>query len=146
MVTAVDLPAVTPKAPDKDTSKVVRVPEWFCSDENLVEMYGQGMYIPCRSNVPGMVKESSVAGWKEFSTFRDNRFIIRMADPKGLLHYEGLSARETPGKLLSGRLSEDAETVLKEPDDRLNAAFGALDPEVQASHIAQPGYTVARDR
>ena len=104
------------------------------------------MYIPCRSNVAGMVKESSVAGRKEFSAFRDDRFIIRMADPKGLLHYEGLSARETPGKLLSGGFSEDAETVLKELDDRPNAAFRALDPEVQASHISQPGYTVARDK
>ena len=69
-----------------------------------------------------------------------------MADPKGLLHYEGLSARETLGKLLSGGFSEDAETVLKELDSRLNAAFAALDPEVQAAYIAQPGYVVTRDK
>ena len=73
-------------------------------------------------------------GWKEFSTFKDDQFIIRMADPKGLLKYEGLSARETLGKLLSGGFNESPEMVLKELDDRLNAAFGALDPEVQASY------------
>ena len=146
MVTAVDLLGVAKKALDKDTSKVAKVLEWFYSDENLVEMYEKGMYIPYRSNVVGMAKESSVAGWKEFSTFRDDQFIIRMADPKGLLHYEGLSARETLGKLLSGGFSEDAETVLKELDSRLNAAFTALDPEVQAAYIAQPGYIVTRDK
>ena len=146
MVTAVDLLGVAKKALDKDTSKVAKVLEWFYSDENLVEMYEKRMYIPYRSNVVGMAKESSVPGWKEFSTFRDDQFIIRMADPKGLLHYEGLSARETLGKLLSGGFSEDAETVLKELDSRLNAAFAALDPEVQAAYIAQPGYVVTRDK
>lgn len=75
-----------------------------------------------------------------FSTFKDDQFIIRMADPKGLLKYEGLSARETLGKLLSGGFNESPEMVLKELDDRLNAAFGALDPEVQASYIAQEGW------
>lgn len=146
MVTAVDLLGVAKKALDKDTSKVAKVLEWFYSDENLVEMYEQGMYIPYRSNVVNMAKESSVKGWKEFSTFKDDQFIIRMADPKGLLKYEGLSARETLGKLLSGGFTEDAATVLKELDDRLNTAFDALDPDVKASYIAQPGYKVTRDK
>ena len=112
MVTAVDLLGVAKKALDKDTSKVAKVLEWFYSDENLVEMYEQGMYIPYRSNVVGMAKDVAIHGWKEFSTFKDDQFIIRMADPKGILKYEGLSARETLGKLLSGGFSEDAETVL----------------------------------
>ena len=34
----------------------------------------------------------------------------------------------------------------QELDDRLNAAFQALDPEVQAAYIAQPGYTVKREK
>ena len=146
MVTAVDLLAVAKKALDKDTAKVAKVLEWFYADENLVEMYEKGMYIPFRSNVVSMAKESQVHGWKEFSTFKDDQLIIRMADPKGLLKYEGLSARETLGKLLSGGFSEDAETVLKELDDRLNTAFKALDPDVQAAYIAQAGYTVTRDK
>ena len=85
-------------------------------------------------------------GWKEFSTFQDDQIIIRMADPKGMLKYEGLSARETLAKLLSGGYTEDAEIVLKDLDDRLNTAFQALDPEVQAAYIAQPGYTVTREK
>lgn len=146
MVTAVDLLGVAKKALNKDTAKVAKVLEWFYSDENLVEMYEQGMYIPFRSAVVGMAKESAVYGWKEFSTFKDDQFIIRMADPKGVLKYEGLSARETLGKLLSGGFTEDAEVVLKELDDRLNAAFDALDEETKASYIAQPGYTVTREK
>ena len=146
MVTAVDLLGVTKMALKKDTAKVAKVLEWFYSDENLVEMYEKGMYIPYRSSVVSMAKESDVYGWKEFSTFKDDQLVIRMADPKGMLKYEGLSARETLAKLLSGGYTEDAETVLKDLDDRLNTAFKALDPEVQASYIAQPGYTVTRDK
>ena len=146
MVTAVDLLGVTKMALKKDTAKVAKVLEWFYSDENLVEMYEKGMYIPYRSSVVNMAKESDVYGWKEFSTFKDDQLVIRMADPKGMLKYEGLSARETLAKLLSGGYTEDAETVLKDLDDRLNTAFKALDPEVQASYIAQPGYTVTRDK
>ena len=146
MVTAVDLLGVTKMALKKDTAKVAKVLEWFYSDENLVEMYEKGMYIPYSTNVVGMAKESDVYGWKEFSSFKDDQIIIRMADPKGMLKYEGLSARETLAKLLSGGFTEDPETVLKELDDRLNTAFAELDPEVQASYIAQPGYTVKRDK
>ena len=146
MVTAVDLLGVAKKALTKDTAKVAKVLEWFYSDENLVEMYEQGMYIPYRSSVVSMAKESAVHGWKEFSTFKDDQIIIRMADLKGMLKYEGLSARETLGKLLSGGFTEDAEVVLKELDDRLNAAFDALDPETKAAYIAQPGYTVTREK
>ena len=109
-------------------------------------MYEQGMYIPYRSQVVSMANESQVYGWKEFSTFKDDQFAIRMADPKGMLKYEGLSARETLAKLLSGGFTEDPETVLKELDQRLNDAFKALDPEVQAAYIAQPGYSVTRDK
>ncbi len=147
MVTAVDLLGVTKMALKKDTAKVAKVLEWFYEDENLVEMYEQGMYIPFSTKVVSMAKESDVYGWKEFSTFKDDQIIIRMADPKGMLKFEGLSARETLAKLLSGGFGdEDPEAVLKELDDRLNAAFQALDPEVQAAYIAQPGYTVTREK
>lgn len=146
MGAATTLLGVTKMALKKDTSKVAKVLEWFYADENLVEMYEKGMYIPYRSSVVAMANESQVYGWKEFSTFKDDQFAIRMADPKGMLKYEGLSARETLGKLLSGGYTEDPETVLKELDQRLNDAFKALDPEVQAAYIAQPGYEVKRDR
>lgn len=146
MTTAVNLLAVSKMALKKDTAKVAKVLEWFYADENLVELYEKGMHIPFSSNVVRMAKESQVYGWKEFSTFENDQSIIRMADPKGMLKYEGLSARETLAKLLSGGFTEDAETVLKELDDRLNAAFKALDPELQASYIAQPGYTVERSK
>lgn len=146
MVSAVDLLGVSKKALEsKDTGKVARVLEWFYADENLVEMYEQGMYIPYRSHVLELAKESSVAGWKEFSTFQNDQFIIRMPDPKSVIHYEGLSARETMGKLLSGGFTEDAETVLKDLDSRLNAALDALSAEEKAPYIAQEGYNVKRD-
>ena len=38
----------------KDTAKVAKVLEWFYADENLVEMYEKGMYIPYRSSVVGI--------------------------------------------------------------------------------------------
>ena len=139
-------PSTPTKRNTADTAKVAKVLEWFYADENLVEMYEKGMYIPYRSSVVGMAKESEVYGWKEFSTFKADQIIIRMADPKGMLKYEGLSARETLAKLLSGGYTEDAETVLKDLDDRLNTAFQALDPEVRAAYIAQPGYTVTREK
>ena len=37
-------------------------------------------------------------------------------------------------------------SVLKALDERLNTAFKALDPDVQAAYIAQPGYIVTREK
>ncbi|SFU90275.1 ABC transporter substrate-binding protein [Butyrivibrio sp. INlla21] len=146
MVAAVDLLGVAKKALDaKDTSKIARVLEWFYADENLVEMYEQGMYIPYRSEVLDIAGESSVKGWKEFSTFKDNQFIVRMADPKGVITYEGLSARETLAKLFSGGYSEDAATVLKDLDDRLNGGLKELDEAELKDYIAPSSYNVKRD-
>lgn len=146
MVTAVDLLGVAKKATEAaDTSKIATVLEWFYADENLVDMYEQGMYIPYRSEVLDLASESQVPGWQEFSTFKDNQFIIRMADPKGIISYEGLSARETLAKLLSGGYSEDAETVLKDLDDRLNGGLDALSEEEKAAYVAPSSYNVTRD-
>ena len=146
MVAAIDLLGVAKKALDsKDTSKVARVLEWFYADENLVEMYEQGMYIPYRSEVLNIAGDSSVKGWKEFSTFKDNQFIVRMADPKGVIAYEGLSARETLAKLLSGGYSEDPATVLKDLDDRLNGGLKELDEAELKDYVAPASYNVKRD-
>ncbi|RKM58166.1 extracellular solute-binding protein [Butyrivibrio sp. X503] len=146
MVAAVDLLGVAKKALEaKDTSKIARVLEWFYADENLVEMYEQGMYIPYRSEVLDIAGESSVKGWKEFSTFKDNQFIVRMADPKGVITYEGLSARETLAKLFSGGFSEDAATVLKDLDDRLNGGLKELDESELKDYVAPTSYNVKRD-
>ena len=146
MVAAVDLLGVAKKATEaKDTSKIARVLEWFYADDNLVDMYEQGMYIPYRSEVLDIAGESSVKGWKEFSTFKDNQFIVRMADPKGVISYEGLSARETLTKLLSGGYSEDAATVLKDLDDRLNGGLKELSEEELKDYVAPASYNVKRD-
>ena len=146
MVTASDLLAVAKKALDaEDTSKVAKVLEWFYADENLATMYEQGMYIPYRSEVLQIAEESTVAGWKEFSTFGNDQFIIRMADPKGIISYEGLSARETLSKLLSGGFSEEPAAVLSELDERLNNAFMALDEDVRNEYVAPDSYIVVRE-
>ena len=146
MVRAVNILAVAKKATEsKDPSKVAKVLEFFYADENLVPMYEAGMYVPYKSEVVSMANESSVKGWKEFSTFKDNKMIIRMSDPKGVIKYEGLSARETLAKLLSGGFSEDAATVLKDLDDRLNSGLAALDPEVLKSYVAPSSYNVNRE-
>jgi len=146
MVTAVDLLGVAKKALDSaDTSKVAKVLEWFYADENLVDMYEQGMYIPYRNEVLSLAKEPTVPGWQGFSTFKDNQFVIRMADPKGVISYEGLSARETLVKLLSGGFNESAETVLKDLDKRLNDALGKLEADKYAAYVAPDSYQVKRD-
>ncbi len=146
MVTAVDLLGVAKKALDApDTSKIATVLEWFYSDENLVDMYEQGMYIPYRNEVLDLAKEPAVPGWKEFSTFKDNQFIIRMADPKGVISYEGLSAREALAKLLSGGYDTSAQAALKDLDDRLNGGLKKLDPEIYKSYVAPSSYKVNRD-
>ena len=129
----------------KDTSKIARVLEWFYADDNLVDMYEQGMYIPYRSEVLDLAGESTVKGWKEFSTFKGNQFIVRMADPKGVITYEGLSARETLTKLLSGGYSEDPATVLKDLDDRLNGGLKELDEAELKDYVAPASYNVKRD-
>lgn len=146
MVAAVDLLCVAKKSLEAaDTSKIAKVLEWFYSDENLVEMYEQGMYIPYRSEVLQLSKDSSVHGWKDFSTFKDDQFIIRMADPKGKLSYEGLSARETLAKLFSGGYNTDAETVLNDLDKRLNDALAQLDEDTLKDYVAPESYKVTRD-
>ena len=145
MVRAVNILGVAKKALEsKDPSKVAKVLEFFYADENLAPMYEAGMYVPYKSEVVAMAKESSVKGWKEFSTFKDNKMIIRMSDPKGVIKYEGLSARETLAKLLSGGFTEDAATVLKDLDDRLNAGLAALEPEKLNAYIAPSTYNVKR--
>ena len=68
-----------------------------------------------------------------------------MADPKGVISYEGLSARETIIKLLSGGYSEDAEAVLQDLDTRLNRGLARLDDEVINEYVAPPSYKVERD-
>ena len=103
------------------------------------------MYIPYRSEVLNIAGDSSVKGWKEFSTFKDNQFIVRMADPKGVIAYEGLSARETLAKLLSGGYSEDPATVLKDLDDRLNGGLKELDEAELKDYVAPASYNVKRD-
>ena len=145
MVRAVNILGVAKKSLEsKDPSKIAKVLEFFYADENLAPMYEAGMYVPYKSEVVAMANESSVKGWKEFSTFKDNKMIIRMADPKGVIKYEGLSARETLAKLLSGGFSEDAETVLKDLDARLNAGLDGLDPEVLKAYVAPASYNVNR--
>ncbi len=145
MTRSVNILGVAKKALEaKDTSKIAKVLEFFYSDEKLAPMYEAGMYVPYRSEVVGMAKESSVKGWKEFSTFKDDQMIIRMPDPKGVIKYEGLSARETLAKLFSGGFSEDAATVLKDLDDRLNGGLDGLDPEVLKEYIAPSSYNVKR--
>ena len=145
MTRAVNILAVAKKSLEaKDTSKIAKVLEFFYSDEKLAPMYEAGMYVPYRSEVVSMAKESSVKGWKEFSTFKDDQMIIRMPDPKGVIKYEGLSARETLAKLFSGGFSEDAATVLKDLDDRLNGGLDALDPDVMKEYIAPASYNVNR--
>jgi multiple sugar transport system substrate-binding protein len=146
MVTPVDLLAVAKKSLEaKDTSKIARVLEWFYSDANLVDMYEQGMYLPYRKEVLDLASDSEVKGWEEFATFKDGQFIVRMADPKGVISYEGLSARETLAKLLSGGYSEDAATVLHDLDARLNAGLSALDDATLNEYVAPSGYKVERD-
>lgn len=146
MVTAVDLLGVSRKALESaDTSKVAKVLEWFYADENLVDMYEQGMYIPYRNEVLALAKEPSLPGWKEFSTFKGNQFIIRMADPKGVISYEGLSARETLAKLLTGGFNGDAEAALKDLDARLNGGLDKLDPDTYKAYVAPSSYKVTRD-
>ena len=146
MTRAVNILGVAKKALEsKDPSKVATVLEFFYADENLAPMYEQGMYIPYRGSVIGLSKDSSIHGWKEFSTFKDNQLILRMSDPKGVISYEGLSARETLAKLLSGGFSEDAATVLKDLDDRLNGGLANLDEATRKEYIAGDGYKVTRD-
>lgn len=146
MVTAANLLGVSKQALTKDTAKVAKVLEWFYADENQVPMFEKGMYIPYRSQVKEMAGESSVRGWAEFATFPNNQFIIRMANPKGVIKYEGLSAHETVTKLLSGGYDADAETVLRELDERMNNAFNAL-PEAQRNDYTAPAsYNVVREK
>lgn len=146
MVTAVDLLGVAKKALDApDTSKIATVLEWFYADENLVDMYEQGMYIPYRNEVLALAKEPEVPGWQGFSTFKDNQFIIRMADPKGVISYEGLSARETLAKLLSGGFDGGAEAALADLDQRLNDGLSKLDSDTYNSYVAPSSYKVNRD-
>jgi len=146
MTRAVNIFGVAKKALEsKDPSKVATVLEFLYADENLAPMYEQGMYIPYRGSVIGLSKDSSIKGWKEFSTFKDDQFILRIPDPKGVISYEGLSARETLTKLLSGGFSEDAATVLKDLDDRLNGGLAALDEATRKEYIAGDGYKVTRD-
>lgn len=146
MVTALDLLGVSKKAlTAKDTAKVAKVLEWFYADENLVEMYEKGMYIPYRSEVLSKAQDSTAHGWKEFSTFLDDQFIIRMADPKGVIAYEDLSPRDTLAKLLAGGYKEDAKTVLEDLDRRLNEGLDQLDTGTMASYKAPSSYMINRE-
>ena len=56
-----------------------------------------------------------------------------------------LGARETLVKLLSGGYTEDAATVLKDLDDRLNGGLAGLDPDVLKAYVAPSDYKVNRD-
>ncbi len=116
-------------AKDK-AEKTLEVLKFFYSDENAAQMYEQSLYIPFRQEAIDMAEV--VPAQKGFADFADipNK-VIMLPSPDIRVSVEGDPFRLTISNIFTGSYGEqDVKTVLKDLDDRYNAALDKLSPEV----------------
>ena len=116
-----------PKAKE-NPEKCMEVYKFFYSDECAAQMYEQGLYVPLRNEAIAMAaKQPDMKGFAEFANVPDKFVMAPMPDT--LITVEGPAYREILANFWSGTLGNDAAKVLKDCDDRYNAALSSLPQE-----------------
>jgi multiple sugar transport system substrate-binding protein len=105
--------------------------KFFYSDENLAELYVEGLYVPFRQEALRLARSEPVAkGFKEFASVPNPA--IGPATPENRIQVEGLAYRETFQRIFSrGYGDQTVAQILADLDRRYNDAVGRLSRDVQ---------------
>jgi multiple sugar transport system substrate-binding protein len=102
--------------------KVLKVLEFFYSDENAAEMYEQSLYIPFRQEAIDMAaNEPEAKGFADFANVPNKVQMLPMPDT--MITVEGKSMQDTIIGILSENPDQDPVTALTDLDERYNAAL-----------------------
>jgi multiple sugar transport system substrate-binding protein len=142
IVQATNLLAVSTTAL-KNPEKTMEVFKFFYSDENMAEMYEEGLYIPYRSQAVAMAKKQPAAkGYAEFANVPQK--ILLLPAPDSDVAIEGLVYREVVIRMLAKGYQETPSAILAELDRRYNEALKKLSPSVLESYRAGADRVIRR--
>lgn len=125
--------------------KVLKVLEFFYDDQNAAEMYEEGLYIPVRSEAIALAtKKPEMKNFDKFASFTE---IFTMAPvPDTLIQFEGVTYREAIANMWTDPALNDVEAVMKEIDDKYNAALAKVDPATLALYKLPAGVVIERTK
>ena len=125
IVQATNLLAVSATA-KKNPAKTLEVFKFFYNDENMAEMYEEGLYIPYRSQAVTLAKKQPTAkGYAEFANVPQK--LLLLPSPDSDVSVEGLVYREVFIRMFGKGYTDPPATVLRELDTRYNNALKQLD-------------------
>jgi multiple sugar transport system substrate-binding protein len=126
VVEATNLLVVSAKSTNLD--KVAEVFKFFYSDENMAEMYENGLYIPYRNQAIALAKKQPEArGFTEFADVPQKLILLPMPDTQ--IEFEGLAFREVIARYFSKSYREGAVAVFADLDKRYNDALSKMPRE-----------------
>lgn len=125
--------------------KVLKVLEFFYSDENAARMYEEGLYIPVRSEAIALAtKEPDMKNFSSFASFDE---IFTMAPvPDTLIQFEGDTYRDAISKMWTDPAVNDVEAIMADIDAKYNAALEKVEADKLALYALPDGVTVERTK
>lgn len=118
--------------------KVLKVLEFFYDDQNMAEMYENGLYIPVRSEAVALAtKAPEMNGWAEFAEY-DEIFSMPPV-PDSYVSVEGTTYREAIVNMWTNPALDDVKAVMADVDKRYNTALEAVDPAIVDLYVIPEG-------
>jgi multiple sugar transport system substrate-binding protein len=116
--------------------------KFFYSDENMAEMYEEGLYIPYRSQAVALAKKQPTAkGFAEFANVPQK--LLLLPSPDSDISVEGLVYREVYIRIFGKGYTDPPATVLRDLDTRYNDALKKL-PADKLNSFKAPADRVIR--
>lgn len=113
---------------------VMKVMEYFYSDECAAEFYEEAVLIPVRKEAIELAKkEPAGKGFAEFAEGIDNTFLLAMS-PDTIVKVKGLTYREVMANYLT--VGGDINEILAELDGRYNEALKEISPDELALYLS----------
>jgi multiple sugar transport system substrate-binding protein len=125
--------------------KVLKVLEFFYSDENAARMYEEGLYIPVRSEAIALAtKEPDMKNFSSFASFDE---IFTMAPvPDTLIQFEGDTYRDAISKMWTDPAVNDVEAIMADIDAKYNTALEKVEAAKLGLYALPDGVTVERTK
>jgi len=128
----------------KHPVKTMKVMEFFYDDANAAEMYENGLYIPIRDEALALAtKEPEEKGFVDFTNLPQKFTQPQTPQIEDVL--EGDSAAQTMANIWAGTAGDDIPAILKDLDDRYNAALATLSEDEIALYNLTEGVTPVRE-
>jgi multiple sugar transport system substrate-binding protein len=106
----------------KNLDKVAEVFRFFYSDENMAEMYENGLYVPYRSQAIALAKNAPrLKGFAEFANVPQK--ITLLPTPNSILAVEGLDMAQVFVRYFSKGYRESGASILEDLDRRYMSAL-----------------------